>query len=265
MGKTIINELTEASRDTSYHLEIRGKVSGMDLSDKRFGRLVAVDPYCVLGKHYKSKWICVCDCGNEAIIEAHNLLSGRTKSCGCSRYNIRTDPETRKKKRRAYSQTHKAEKAEYDTARYLENREERLKYAAAYNKKHAIKIAQRQAEYYLLHKMELLQHMAKDYKEHPSKYIARAAKRRALKAGALVNATPGQQDEVKEIYKSAREGLKVRCYLCGKLIPMGHRHVDHIIPLSRGGLHLPSNLAVACDKCNLHKSAKLPEEIGLLI
>ena len=54
-----------------------------NLCDQRFGRLIAVDPYCVKGKHYKTKWICICDCGNETIVSAHDLVDGRTKSCGC--------------------------------------------------------------------------------------------------------------------------------------------------------------------------------------
>lgn len=37
-------------------------------------------------------------------------------------------------------------------------------------------------------------------------------------------------------------------------------HMDHIYPLSKGGDHLPSNLAPACAHCNLSKNASLPVE-----
>jgi len=30
-----------------------------------------------------SKWICACDCGKEVIVQASNLKSGNSKSCGC--------------------------------------------------------------------------------------------------------------------------------------------------------------------------------------
>lgn len=37
-------------------------------------------------------------------------------------------------------------------------------------------------------------------------------------------------------------------------------HVDHVIPLSKGGEHVLSNLTIACPPCNLRKNAKLPED-----
>jgi uncharacterized protein (DUF433 family) len=52
---------------------------------------------------------------------------------------------------------------------------------------------------------------------------------------------------------------KGRCYYCGKKI-VGTFHVDHAIPLSRGGSNAPENLVAACIKCNLQKGAKLPHE-----
>ncbi len=40
-------------------------------------------------------------------------------------------------------------------------------------------------------------------------------------------------------------------------------HVDHIIPLARGGSNWPDNLALACTFCNLSKGAKTPEEFSV--
>jgi len=49
------------------------------------------------------------------------------------------------------------------------------------------------------------------------------------------------------------------CYLCGCNLT-GERHIDHIIPLSRGGRHSIGNLAAACPTCNMRKHTLTPVE-----
>ena len=49
----------------------------LDLLGKKFNRLTP------LGYMEKSMWRCECDCGNLCTVSAHNIASGRTKSCGC--------------------------------------------------------------------------------------------------------------------------------------------------------------------------------------
>lgn len=49
-----------------------------------------------------------------------------------------------------------------------------------------------------------------------------------------------------------------RCYWCGR--KLGAHHVDHVIPLSRGGSDGPENLVISCPSCNMSKGAKLPHE-----
>jgi hypothetical protein len=52
-----------------------------------------------------------------------------------------------------------------------------------------------------------------------------------------------------------RDGF--RCVLCGRTSKDGIAlHVDHILPVSKGGQTIPSNLRTLCDVCNLGKSDK---------
>lgn len=46
------------------------------------------------------------------------------------------------------------------------------------------------------------------------------------------------------------------CYLCLKPIPFGKDHLEHKIPLSRGGNNSRDNLDIACQKCNCQKNTK---------
>ena len=50
------------------------------------------------------------------------------------------------------------------------------------------------------------------------------------------------------------------CYLCLNPILFGKDHLEHKMPISRGGSNLYENLEVACAKCNLSKSDKTEEE-----
>jgi len=160
-----------------------------------------------------------------------------------------------------YRLTHKAIRAQYRQEHKAAIKQQRAKYY----QEHKGKQAQQTAKYYQLHRENILRYRAQYKKEHASDVNAYNAAYRAFLKGAVVGATIEQLAGIKEIYRRAKEDPKVRCYLCGKLIPKGHRHVDHIIPLSRGGKHTLSNLAIACDTCNESKCDKMPEEIGRLL
>lgn len=56
-------------------------MSRLELEGKRFGRIVVKKFYKVINE--TTRWVCICDCGNEKIIIGKNLVKGNTKSCGC--------------------------------------------------------------------------------------------------------------------------------------------------------------------------------------
>lgn len=53
-----------------------------DLSGQKFGKLTAISRV-YLTNRYRTKWLCICECGTEKTIYAQYLKSGHTKSCGC--------------------------------------------------------------------------------------------------------------------------------------------------------------------------------------
>ena len=55
-----------------------------DLTGKLFGSL-KVQAYAGTDRHGRRKWrVCCARCGGEKIVLAANLLSGRSKTCGCA-------------------------------------------------------------------------------------------------------------------------------------------------------------------------------------
>ena len=56
--------------------------------------------------------------------------------------------------------------------------------------------------------------------------------------------------------------LRIQNYQCASCFCNIRKtfHIDHVIPLSRGGRHSEGNLQLLCKPCNLSKGAKLPIE-----
>lgn len=52
------------------------------------------------------------------------------------------------------------------------------------------------------------------------------------------------------------------CYWCNISLKNKTIHIDHYVPLAKGGKHTLSNLVIACSKCNLNKNAKDPIEFA---
>ncbi len=56
--------------------KIRKNITGL-----KFGRLSVIRFHSKANK--RMKWLCTCECGNEAIIDGSKLRNGHTRSCGC--------------------------------------------------------------------------------------------------------------------------------------------------------------------------------------
>lgn len=52
-----------------------------------------------------------------------------------------------------------------------------------------------------------------------------------------------------------------RCVLCGRSAQDGVKlHVDHIVPISKGGKTIPDNLRTLCEQCNVGKGSKIEKD-----
>lgn len=76
------------SKIASGHTKSCGCLVKHDITNQRFGRLVALYPNGQL-QNGTTVWHCRCDCGNEKDIRVTSLLSGVTQSCGCLRTDLK--------------------------------------------------------------------------------------------------------------------------------------------------------------------------------
>ena len=54
-----------------------------DITNNRFGRLIALNKSSKDPKGQAAYWDCLCDCGNLKTVRVSSLVGGITKSCGC--------------------------------------------------------------------------------------------------------------------------------------------------------------------------------------
>ena len=167
---------------------------------------------------------------------------------------------------RAYYLANRDTIAAYKSQLYKDNKEYLLAYARNYYQDNKEAIAVRSTEHYQDNK-EYLTAYAVEYREQhredlsikqstynrtpKGKLVSKNArhKRRALiKLGSVTTI------ELQQLVSNSPN-----CHYCDCEITEGNWHLDHYIPLSKGGLHEIGNLVIACAPCNLRKGATMPE------
>ena len=120
-------------------------------------------------------------------------------------------------------------------------------------KRHRDKIIKRVNSYSEDKKEQKREYARKHYQNNKEKYVSNAKNRKTLKHKSYCNLTKDQKLEIYNIYKKCRDiteqtGIK--------------HHVDHIKPISKGGLHHPDNLHILTAAENIKKKAKCDGQSG---
>ena len=137
---------------------------------------------------------------------------------------------------------------------YQKHKEKRIKEKAEYRESNRKLLADKQKEYYRENK-ERIRDYGKMYRAtEQGKTVKRNSdhKRRTLTKNGDVTV-----QQLKELYLTAKN-----CYWCNTKLNKNNTHLDHLMPLSKGGEHTLSNLVISCRKCNLSKNAKDPIEFA---
>lgn len=89
------------------------------------------------------------------------------------------------------------------------------------------------------------------------------AARSATRAARMRVLVDGVVERIPRAYIIERDNS--RCHLCRKKCKPSEIHLDHVIPLSKGGTHTLENLRVAHAKCNIAKGARACNEQLMLV
>ena len=125
---------------------------------------------------------------------------------------------------------------------------------SAYKAENRERLAKREAEYRAENRCRIAAQKAAYRLANPDKRSADERNRRARKRNAEGRHTA---TDIARIFEHQR-GLCANCH--AKLFKSGKQtfHVDHIVPLAKGGSNWPDNLQCLCPTCNTSKHAKDP-------
>jgi 5-methylcytosine-specific restriction endonuclease McrA len=90
--------------------------------------------------------------------------------------------------------------------------------------------------------------------DNPDKICEYTAKRRALLQDAFV-----EDVDRRAVWGRDESRCRVKLVCDGMFVPFEEMHLDHIIPLSKGGVHAYYNVQTACAPCNHAKGARVLE------
>ena len=124
---------------------------------------------------------------------------------------------------------------------------------SAYQKEHPEVGRKAARKYYRIHKEEISIKLMLVYRTVVGRNKAIVAAHNRRYAGGI----PLTKEVVSEVVNAAN-GV---CIYCGKQITKGH--LDHVIPISKGGTNAKENLVWVCARCNLSKGDRDLEEFLL--
>lgn len=155
---------------------------------------------------------------------------------------------------RRYEITNSEKIAARKKAFYIANKKTMNAIKKIYNEKNKEALAKRRIVYREENK-EAIAYRQKIYDKSPAGVASRKNTKYKRRSKERQGDVTTQQ--LLELEQSAKV-----CYWCNCSLKKAKVHIDHYVPLSRGGEHTLSNLVVSCAICNRKKFAKSPYDFA---
>lgn len=149
-------------------------------------------------------------------------------------------------------EAHREKRLAYRHAYYSANREKLIEEMRAYDEANREAKFARGRAWREAHGEEAAANTRAWRAANPEKCRGYAQLKRARKRAA-----PSERIDPAKVY-ARDEGF---CGICKEATDPNDWHLDHVVPLSRGGHHTYNNVQVAHPRCNIRKGAKLPQEL----
>lgn len=156
-------------------------------------------------------------------------------------------------KDKAYYQNNREKILERNNKYYQNNKKEILEQVKEYYQANKEKIAEYKKQYSQKNKEKIREHNRQYYNTYyqlnKEKYIINDQKRRARKA-QLPNTLTTEE------YENTLEYFNHSCAYCGCELNKDNHHMEHVVPVSKGGGTTQKNIIPSCASCNSSKHTK---------
>lgn len=216
----------------------------------------------------------------KSCVKIYTYMNRENERIRASKYYHENKEEVAKKGK-AYRDKNKCKIAKMDKMYQDKNKEKLSEYNKNYREKHIGKALEYGAKYRSENKDKLSKQQKKHYEENREIILQRQAKYNKSEVGKIVKANVSNRRRsqktntadgsipIKLSYPLTRElqdllhKQNYQCNICGCDIT-NEKHLDHHIPLSRGGEHTLTNVVWLCPVCNIAKSNKVPNTLLLI-
>ena len=193
--------------------------------------------------------VCIAEYNKEYLKEYYD--DNKESILGRQKEHYEKNKEAIIERQKEYYEKNKEVIAEYKKEYAINNKEVITERWKEYREKNKEAIAEYHKEYYGENK-EVIAEYKKEYTKTPQgKEVYRRArqKRRALKQQNGGSYTSIQWEECKQFFNN-------ECAYSGQPITLDNSHVEHIVPISKGGANYIWNLCTSLDSVNISKSNK---------